>query len=146
MGRTALAAIVSVAVGLIAISISLADLRWTLVAMMMIFIALPMAMTLVYLSLSLSPEATLSTLPHTVEFTESGDIVIEYLDDKEVDSQPNSNDNNRSVRKEIISSTEIEDTRLTSPLIILTLKSSRMIIVPIHALPPGSILAPAISH
>jgi len=48
------------------------DLRWAMVALMVIFIVLPMLLSLLYFWHMLAPEVRLSLLPHTAEISREG--------------------------------------------------------------------------
>ncbi|MDE6269467.1 MAG: hypothetical protein K2M12_01265 [Muribaculaceae bacterium] len=50
----------------------LADVRWAIVAMMLVFIMWPMALCFVWFGGALSPDAVRASLPHAVEFSEEG--------------------------------------------------------------------------
>lgn len=125
MGRTAIILTVAVAALLTVLSVVLADLRMALIALMVIFVAAPMIMALVFFSLALSPEATATTLPHTIEILPGGDIVISYTSEYE-DAKPRD--------REVITTCDISDTRLTGDKIVFRLTSGRLIILPLDAI------------
>lgn len=57
----------------------LADVRYVVVALMIVFIAWPMALSFVWFGDALAPEAVRASHPHAVEFDEHG-ISVEYIE------------------------------------------------------------------
>lgn len=125
MGRTAIILTGAVAALLIILSAVLADLRLALIAMMVISVAAPMVMALVFFSLALSPEATATTLPHTIEILPEGNLAISYINEDE-ESKPRD--------REVIMACDITDTRLSGDKIVFRLTSGRLIILPLDAI------------
>lgn len=57
------------------------DLRWGLVALMLLFVVAPMALLLVYFSYALRPEVARAVLPHRLVIEPGRRVTIEYLPD-----------------------------------------------------------------
>lgn len=64
----------------VAMAASLTDVRWFVVALMLLFIVWPMALFFVWTGEALRPEAVRAAVPHRIVFEESG-FVIEYTAD-----------------------------------------------------------------
>lgn len=105
------------------------DLRFALVALMVIFIAIPMVMALIYFHVTLSPEATRETLPHTAELRPDGSVAIVYLPPAEDDSAIR-----HAPPPELITPGQIKSLRLARASFVVTLRSGRIVIIPVAAL------------
>lgn len=108
----------------VATAILASDWRFLIIALMLVFIAVPMVMALVYFSITLSPEATRSTLPHSVELCRDGSIKIVYADSDD-------NSNKSSVAGEAISPEEIISFRFSDEYLVYRLASGRLLIIPL---------------
>ena len=76
------------------------------------------------LSITLSPEATRSTLPHSVELCRDGSIKIVYADSDD-------NSNKSSVAGEAISPEEIISFRFSDEYLVYRLAPGRLLIIPL---------------
>lgn len=63
----------------LAVGLVTGDLRWGLVALMLLFVVAPMALLLVYFSYALRPEVARAVLPHRLVIEPGRQVTIEYL-------------------------------------------------------------------
>lgn len=118
--------------GMIAFGVVRSDIRFVLFGLMILVIVIPMAMALAYFHIALSPEATRSTLLHTVEITPDGAILINYIpDDTEEERPPR-----RIPEPEAISAKKIASIKLSGERLAIRLKDNRLILIPLTALSP----------
>lgn len=110
--------------GCVAAAIATSDWRFILVALMLVFIAVPMVMALIYFSITLSPEATRSTLLHSVELCSDGSIMIAYADHDDTSRKA-------PVADEAISPEEIISFRFSDEYLVYRLVSGRLLIIPL---------------
>ncbi|MCM1337026.1 MAG: hypothetical protein NC187_00895 [Candidatus Amulumruptor caecigallinarius] len=66
----------------LAVALVTQDLRWALVALMLIFVVAPMALLLVYFSYALRPDVARALLPHRLIIRRGDSVTIEYLPDE----------------------------------------------------------------
>ncbi len=135
-GRVTIAITGAIIAGLVIAAVLTHDLRFLLVALMVLFIAVPMVMAMVYFGIILSPEAARTTLLHTVELCQDGSIKIEYIHDD------GTGDDHYCPRipvpSETINSEEIQSFTISERFFVYRLKSGRLLIVPKNVvnLPP----------
>lgn len=68
--------------GALAVALLTGDLRWALVALMLLFVVMPMALLLVYFSYVLRPDVARAVLPHRLTIEPGRSVTIEYLPDE----------------------------------------------------------------
>lgn len=71
----------------LALGLCLADERWVLVALLVVFIIFPMVMSMLYTSYMLTPEARRAILPRKVTVRPGESITIEYVSRKELQDE-----------------------------------------------------------
>ena len=64
-----------------ALAVWLADVRWFIVAMMVLFVAIPMVLSLAYINYALSMEARWSLLEKSLTLTDDG-ILLQFTDER----------------------------------------------------------------
>lgn len=105
---------------LIAVGIAFGDLRYMILALMVILIMIPMVMAIVIINHSLHPDIAFNILPHTVEISDNG-ILIRILskeeseESKEEESEKakdqladNDSDKDKSEKKDINEKKDID--------------------------------------
>lgn len=132
-GRVFIIVPAALVAGFIVIGFALSDLRFILVAMIVLFIAVPMIMAIGYFSITLSPESTRSTLIHSVELCPDGSLRIVYhpLDGNEPTMVP--------FPEEVIPPSQIKGFDISGDFIVYRLLSGMLVIIPINSinLPAG---------
>lgn len=108
----------------------LGDIRWFMVALMVVFIIIPMSLSLVYFDCLLSPEVRLSLLPKKVAVSPDG-LRVTYLPEK-ADSDPRPADH--------IPAAEVSATIFRPRFLVYRLRrrGSAMLLIPYAALPAGA--------
>lgn len=71
----------------LALGLMLADERWILVALMVVFIIFPMVMSMIYTSYMFTPEARRAVLPKRVIITPGKSLRLEYVSNIEIDQE-----------------------------------------------------------
>lgn len=124
---------VVIILGLAVIGVIQSDVRFFMIALMVLFIAFPIMLTMLYFSKALSPGATRATLPHTVRILKGGSVEIKYL--------PPDDDEPRRYTPwpETFHPSSFTSVKVSSSFIIYQLKDRRLIIIPqkILNLKPG---------
>lgn len=106
------------------------DIRPAIIALILLFIAMPMAMAMVYFTIAFSPAAARSTLPHTVEFREDGSLLIRYVAPPDTGDTPV---RHKLPADDSVEADDIKKLRRTSRHLIFTLKNGVLVIVPLQA-------------
>ncbi|MDE5749940.1 MAG: hypothetical protein K2H87_04135 [Duncaniella sp.] len=107
----------------------LGDVRWFMVALMVVFIIIPMGLSLVYFDCLLSPEVRLSLLPKRVAVSTDG-LRVTYQPEK-ADAEPRP--------AELIPASEVSATLFRPRFLVYRLRrrGSAMLLIPYKALPAG---------
>lgn len=116
-------------IGFIVRSVVAGDVRPAIIALILLFIAVPMVMSMVYFSIAFSPQAARSTLPHTVELRNDGSILIRYV-------QPDDGGCGGHAplpKDELITADQIKSLRRTSRHLVYRLHKGVLVIVPLEA-------------
>lgn len=100
----------------LALGLMLADERWILVALMVVFIIFPMVMSMIYTSYMLTPEARRAVLPKRVIITPGKSLRLEYVSKKEIDQEHLDNELPQSEKPDKeLPPTEEQDEKLPPP-------------------------------
>lgn len=130
---------IAVIAALVAVSAMSGDLRFLLVALMVLFIGVPVAMSFVWFSIALSPEAARSTLLHTVTLRSDGSLYISWIQDESVDNSDDDLGAYPAIRPRLpdpvfIPSSRIVSRRLSRSHLIYRLSTTELVIVPLDVI------------
>lgn len=117
----------------IALGYALDDVRWMLVALMVVFIVAPMVMSFIYTYYMLTPEARRAVLSKRVEIVKGEKIRLEYVK-REEDGE----DETSLPSPEEILWSEVVKVRSTSRFLVYQLKGERMqfLLIPWRCMQP----------
>lgn len=76
-------AVALVPLGLLAAAAVSRDLRWALVALIVMMVVIPMVMTIVYFAYALRPEVARATIPHRLVIRHGESVTRQYRPDEE---------------------------------------------------------------
>lgn len=113
----------------VALGIWLADIRWFMVALMVLFIIIPMGLSFLYFYSLLSPELRHSLLPKKVAVTPLGLRITYISENPDVEPRP----------ADFIPKADISSTLFRPRFLVYKLRrpSSAILLIPYSALPAG---------
>lgn len=100
-GLTLLTLLAMLPAGALAAAVATSDLRWVLVALMLLFVVAPMALLLIYFRYALRPQVARAVLPHRLTIIPGESITVEYQPDGAASETSGSEEHKESTPRRI---------------------------------------------